>query len=83
MIIANVSHKFANANHEKIRVKILYCIHPSSVAHLRAQMHPTYEGLDMKEEHTNGIVPGLIQFEEVHSSVLWRKIKSCRIMGVK
>jgi hypothetical protein len=73
MIIANVSHKFASANHEKIKEKILYCTDESLVTLSRhSHAHPTYKGLDVEEEHPNGVVVGLVQLEEVYSSVLWR-----------
>ena len=71
MIIANVSHKLANANHEKIKEKILYWANRLSVTLAqRAQVHLTYEGLDVEEEHPNRVVFGLVQLKEVHSGVL-------------
>ena len=72
-MIANVSHKFASANHEKIKEKILYCANQTLVTLSRhTHTHPTHKGLDMEEEHPDGVVMGLVQLEEVHSSVLWR-----------
>lgn len=71
MIIANVSHKLANANHEKTKEKILYWANRLSVTLARrAQVHLTYEGLHVEEEHPNRVVLGLVQLEEVHSGVL-------------
>ena len=34
----------------------------------------TYKGLDVEEEHPNRVVPGLVQFEEMHSGVLYEGV---------
>lgn len=70
-MIAKVSHKFASANHEKIKEKILYWANKGSVTTVQPNpVHPAYKGLDVEEEHTDRVVLGLVQLEEVHSGVL-------------
>ena len=37
----------------------------------KSHVDPTYKGLDMEEEHPNGVVPGFVQLEEVYGGVLY------------
>ena len=73
MIIANVSHKLARANHEKIKEKTLYWVNQPSVTSppcTAFHANLTYKGLDVEKEHSNRVVPRLVQLEEVHSGIL-------------
>jgi len=62
-----------------------YCTKSISclLRHLDAPADPTYKGLDVEEEHPNGVVPGLVQLEEVHSGVLYEEFKSPRLTGTE
>lgn len=72
IMIANVSQMFASANHEKTKLKMLYCISQLARSYMRLLAAGTYQCLDVEEEHANDAVTRTIQLEEVDDSILYK-----------
>lgn len=69
MMIENVNHRLANANHENTKEKTLYCGAILSKRDTSSKWNITHNCLDVEEEHTNDAVTGFVQTEEVHKSI--------------
>ena len=83
MIILNESHRLASANQLKISENTLYwkeSIAGSADRHISTG-RGTDQGLDMEEEHANGIVTRLVEHKEIGKRILRRQARVISVIN--